>query len=194
MSEVLSLEQARAANLGAGLSDDALQDAIDEEEAWLASPERLGPLVGERTETFPLAYLRPLSSEIRLRRPTAAVELTQDGEPLTTVELRADGRRLAALPEGTRYVGVLAATYTPNDELIVRRALKALVALQLGDVQAAGMQMEQMGTYMYQRGAGTAGRTRRSILRSLLGDANRGGTTLRMRSSVPHGLAGRLDR
>jgi hypothetical protein len=190
MSVVLSLEEARAAGLGGALGDEALQDAIDEEEAWLAA--RIGPLVGERTERFSLAYIRPLSSSVRLRRRTTEVELEQDGVALPTVELRADQRTVANLPEGTRYVGVLEATYTPNDELEVRRALKELLSLQLGVVDAGGVQMEQMGTYMYQRGAGTAGRTRASIVRQLMGAPSAG--SLRLTSSVRHGLAGALDR
>jgi hypothetical protein len=190
VSEVLSLEQARAANLGAGLSDAALQDAIDEEEAWLA--RRIGPLLGERTQVFQLAYLPPLTNSVKLKRPTDSVELEQDGEALTSVQLRADQRTLATLPEGTRYVGVLEATYEPNDELEVRRALKELLSLQLGVVDGAGVQMEQMGSYMYQRGAGTASRTRASIVRSLIGAPT--ASSLRLRSSVPHGLAGQLGR
>jgi hypothetical protein len=59
-------------------------------------------------------------------------------------------------------------------------------------VEAAGVQMEQMGSYMYQRGAGTASRTRASIVRSLIGAPT--ASSLRLRSSVPHGLAGQLGR
>lgn len=181
----------QAAGVGVGMDENALQDAIDEEEAWLA--RRIGPLVGERTQRFALAYLRPQGSEVILQRPTDEVVMEQAGTTLTTTELRADQRTVAYLPEGTRYTGVLEATYTPNDELEVRRAVKELVSLQLGQVEAGGLQMEQMGTYMYQRAAGSTARTRHAILRSLMGPPGRA-SSLRLRSSVRHGLAGTLGR
>lgn len=192
MSEVLQVEDARAANLGAQLSDNALQDAIDEEEAWLA--RRIGPLTGERIERFPLAYLEPLGSEVTLRRSTLAVVVEQDGVVLPGVELRSDGRRLAALPEGTRYVGVLAVTYEPDDLLEVRRALKVLVGLNLGATETGGLQSETMGSYAYSRGTGgsSPGAIRAGLVRGLVGKPQAGST--RLLSSVKHDLAGHLGR
>lgn len=186
----LTIAQARAAGLGLELSDTDLQDAIDEEEAWLAG--KIGPLVGERTQLLPLAYLAPRSSEIRLKRPTDAVEVEQDGVALAEVAVRPDGWHLAALPEGTRYRGVLAITYTPTDELQVRRALKQLLGLTLSAQQAGGLTGETIGTYSYQRSAGTSARVRKAIVRDLLTPPAAG--TTRVRSTVPHGLAGLLER
>jgi hypothetical protein len=190
VSDVLSLEDARAAGIGGELGDEALQDAIDEEEAWLA--RRVGPLVGERTQRFALTGLPPGGSELRLLRPTDEVEVTLDAVALTTVELRPDQRTIARLPEGTRYTHAVEVTYTPNDELEVRRALKLLVGIRLGEVSSGGLQGEQMGSYSYQRGAGTGTRSRGSIVRDLTGRGQPG--TTRIKSTVPHGLAGALGR
>lgn len=190
MSDVLELDEARAAGLGAELSDAALQAALDEEEAWLA--RRIGPLLGEREQRFPLAYMREASSVLVLQRPTDAVEITSDGTALTDFELRPGGWRVAQLPEATRWGGVLVATYTPNDELEVRRALKELVGVSVGAQAAGGLQGETMGSYSYQRGAGTTTRTRASIVRGLREPV--AASTMRVSSSVRHGLAGALER
>lgn len=187
---LLTLAQARAAGLGLELADDDLQDAIDEEEAWLA--RRIGPLVGERTDRLPLAYLAPRGSEVQLHRPTDLVEVTQDGVALATVDLRPGGWYVAAQPEGERYTGVLEFTYTPNDELEVRRALKQLLGLTLSAQAAGGLTGETMGTYSYQRSATTSARVRKAVVRDLRTPPAAG--TTRVRSTVPHGLAGSLGR
>lgn len=189
MSLLLPTE-AQAANIGLELSVEALQDAIDEEEAWLA--RRIGPLEGERTQRFPLSGLSPTSSEVRLRRPTAEIVATLDGVALTTVELRPDGYTVARLPEGTHYGGIVAITYTPTDRLEVKRALRELLSLTLGMQASGGLQAEIMGSYSYTRAAGSATRRRRSIVRELLGTGQAGST--RLLSSVHHGTAGALGR
>lgn len=191
MSDVLTLERARGMGLGAELSDDDLQAAIDREEAWLA--RRIGPLTGERTESFPLAHIRPTTHEVRLRRPTAAVEVEQAGTDISaTCELRHDGWRVALLPEGSHYTGPLECTYTPTDENEVEGALLELLSLRLGTVTSGGLSGEIMGSYSWTRGAGTATRVRASIVRQLLEPATAGSS--RVASSVPHGLAGQVGR
>jgi hypothetical protein len=188
---VLLVDEALAANVGTELSGTALQDAIDREEAWLA--RRIGPLTGERTERFPLVHLRPGSHEVRLRRPTDAVEVLQDGVDITTsCELRHDGWRVALLPEGEHFAAPLEVTYTPNDELEVQGALLELLSLRLGTTTGGGLQQEIMGSYSYTRAAGSATRIRHSLVRNLLEPASAGSS--RLHSSVPHGLAGRVGR
>lgn len=193
---LLSTDEALGAGIGADLDTDALQAAIDEEEAWLA--RRIGPLTGERTQRYPLAYLRPTTGEVRLRRPTDAVEVLSEGTDISdAVELRRDGWRVGLLPRGDRYTGaagtgVLEITYTPNDELEVKRAVKQLLAMQLGTVTGGGVTMEQMDGYMYQRGAGVSTRSRASIVASLREPAEAGST--RLHSSLPHGVATALGR
>lgn len=193
---LISPDDAIAAGLGVGMDEDALQDAIDEEEAWLA--RRIGQLVGERTERFPLAALRPGGAEIHLARPTDEVEVTQDDTDISTqVEVRGNGWVVAYVPGGgpqgyrfTGFPGVHAVTYTPTDELEVRRALKQLLALTMAP--PGGFSSEIMGSYSYSRAGGAATRIRRSIVRSLREPAAAGST--RIRSSVRHGLAGTLGR
>lgn len=192
MPEVLTADQAVASGIGVGMVEEDLETAIDEEEAWLA--RRIGPLLGERTERFALAGLRPRTSTIRLRRPTDAVEATLDGVDLdpALLEVRGDGWEVASLPDATYYTGPLEVTYTPNDEVEVRRALRGLLALTLGDQAGGGLQAEIMGSYSYTRAAGSATRIRRSIVRSLQGPSQAGST--RLVSSVRHGVAGQLGR
>lgn len=191
---VLSVEQAQDAGIGAELDPEVLEDTIEEEEAWLA--RRIGPLVGERTQVFQLAGLSPTSPELRLQRPTDIVELVMgDADISATVQLRADGYTVARLPEGTAYLGLpttVSVTYTPTDELEVRRALKELVSLTLGMQNSGGLQAEIMGSYSYTRAAGSATRRRRSIVRELLGP--KGASSIRLLSSVQHGTAGALSR
>lgn len=186
-----------AAGIGGHLSTEALQASINEEEAWLE--RKLGGLLtGERTETFPLSGLRVRSHEVRLRRPAleAGLEVTSDGIDITdTVELRSDGWRVAlAIVDGIGYriSGAWAVTYSPSDELEVRRALKSLLSLTLGTQPSGGLSSELIGSYSYTRANGTAGRLRASILRDLRGP--NGPTSVRVLSSVRHGLAGVLDR
>jgi hypothetical protein len=194
--EVLSVEQARAANLGGALGDTALEEAILEEEQWLR--RRIGPLTGERTQRFALAGLRPGSSEVHLRRPTdeVVVELVDEEgtatDISTTVELRGNGWVVAQLPNGTRYDVAVEATYVPTDELEVRRALRSLLALSTSEQASPGMASEQLGSYAYQRAAGASTKLRQQIVHELREPAQ--AKSLRMRSSVPHGVSGRLDR
>jgi hypothetical protein len=187
---LLQVLDAQGAGIGGELDTLVLQDAIDEEEAWLA--RRIGQLVGERTERLSLAYLSPRTSEVHLQRPTDEVAVKQDGVTLATVELRPAGWLLANLPEGARFTGILEATYTPTDMLEVRRAIKQLLGLALSAQSAGGLTGETMGTYSYQRSAGTSAKVRAAIVRSLQEPGSAG--TTRLRSSVRHGLAGALER
>jgi hypothetical protein len=189
---LLLLDEAQAAGIGAELDEAALQDAIDEEEAWLA--RKIGPLVGERTERFRLTYITPLPTQVQLRRPTDSVEVEQDSTEVDMggLDMLADGWVVGRLPLGTRFTGVLDITYTPNDELEVKRALKELLGLTLATQGSAGLSAEVMGSYSYARGAGTTTRLRRSIVRGLQAPPAAG--TTRLLSSVRHGLAGAIGR
>ncbi len=183
----------QALGIGAGLETAALQAIIDEEEAWLEA-ELGGPLVGERTEYAPLLHLRPRTSVLWLLRRATEVEVDEDGTDITTeVEVRPGGFRVARLPEGTPYTAPVSITYTPSDLLLVQRAVRLLVALTLADQAHAGLVSEQIGSYSYNRGApGAAARARRAIVRSL--QPRLGAGSVRLLSSVRHGLAGRLGR
>lgn len=194
---VLLPTDALGAGVGLEMDPADLQDAIDREEAWLA--RRIGPLTGERTEDFPLAHIRPTVHEVRLRRPTDAVEVLQydvnhanPADITGQVDVRGLGWRVAILPEGMHFYGPLAITYEPNDLLEVQRALLQLVGLSLGTTTGGGLQSEIMGSYSYTRAAGSATRIRRSIVRDL--QTPPAAASSRLLSSVPHGLAGRVGR
>lgn len=188
---VLLPTDALDAGVGVELSADALQAAIDREEAWLA--RRIGQLVGERTESFPLAHVWPTTYEVRLRRPTDEVEVLQSGTDISAAcELRHDGWRVALVADYAYFAGPLECTYTPNDELEVQGALLELVSLRLGTVGSAGLAGEIMGSYSWTRGAGSSARIRQSLVRGLLEPGHAGST--RLSSSVRHGLAGHTGR
>lgn len=196
---LLTTDEAVAAGIGSHLSAEALQAAINEEEAWLARKLGGAPLTGERTESFPLSYLRVRSHEVRLARPAdpeADLEVLSDGTDISdTVELRNGNRRVAlVVADGiaSRISGAWAVTYTPGDELEVKRALKFLLAMTLGVQGGSGLQSEIIGSYSYTRAAGSATALRRSIVRELRGEPTAG--SMRILSSVRHGLAGVLDR
>ena len=119
----------------------------------------------------------------------ATIALDEEG-----FTLRTGGWVLALLPEGTRWSADVEVDYSPTDELEVRRALKSLVGLTTTDQASAGMQSERMGSYSYDRGQAAAritARTRKSIVASLLKPPE--ASSMRLRSSVPHGLAGALE-
>lgn len=155
-----------------------VENIIDEEEAWLA--RRIGPLTGARTETF--QDLEP-DAVLRLRRPTNAVTVTDDGDALTDVELRWRGTRVARTVGS--WVGDVAVTYTPNDEQEVRRVLFDLIRLALTDDGSAtgAFQSESIGDYSYTLAEGGGVRaSRERLVRSLL--PPREPFSLRLRSSV----------
>lgn len=169
---LLTIATARAV-ITTSLTDAALQDVIDREEAWLA--RRIGPLEGERTETFPLAGYRRRQYEVRLKRPTDAAnlsEVTDYGEVVTNVELVHDGWRVARTLGSSYFIGPVTVEYTPNDELEVIRVLIELVRLVTvvasGDV-TPGMQSETLGDYQYTLGSGAQSpySTRRALVKSL---------------------------
>ncbi len=143
------------------LEDADLQAVIDREEAWLA--RRVGPLSGPRTVTIPDPRF---DADLVLARPTAAATVTSAGQPVT-VDLIGGTilRRLSG------WLAPVAVTYTPDDELEVKRAVIHLIGIALkgGDDLAS----ETIGSYSYQRfgaqgSAGSSRPTRASIVRSLL--------------------------
>jgi|SRR6185369_11089752 len=194
---LLTTDEATGAGIGAQLATADLQAAINEEEAWLARKLGGAPLEGERTERFPLSYLRVRSHEVVVARPIDLAEtltVMSDGADISdTVEVRGDGRHVAlSIVDhiGYRITGAWEVTYTPGDLLEVKRALKALLGLSLGTT--GGLSSEIIGSYSYTRAAGSATKIRRSIVRDLRGEPS--AASIRILSSVRYGLAGVLDR
>jgi hypothetical protein len=103
------------------------QAMIDEEEAWLVS--KVGPLTGERTETFFLpARLAGTVDALYLSRRTDAVDgFTSDGDALTEYRLL-DGYIVERNRDATEsWSDPLIVTYTPNDETLVKGVIYDLL-------------------------------------------------------------------
>lgn len=103
------------------------QDMIDEEEAWLTS--QIGPLTGERTETYYLpARLAGTIDALYLSRRTDAVDgFTGDGTALTEYRLL-DGYVLERNHDSTEtWSDPLVVTYTPNDEELIKGVIYDLL-------------------------------------------------------------------
>jgi hypothetical protein len=136
---LVSLADAQARN-GA-----ATQDMIDEAEEWLES--KIGPLIGERTETFYLSRRRDkrLVDGLWLARYTDSVAVTNDDVALTAADFLLFGHCLVErTPLGASWGETLAATYDPNDEERVRRAIFDL--LDYASL-ATGVQSVRIGEY-----------------------------------------------
>jgi hypothetical protein len=156
------------------LSDVDVQAVIDREEAWLAG--RVGPLTGERTDTF-----RPGIGDtpLYLRRRAESVVMTDAGRTLAASEFlftpsTGQIRRIWTPdlqddpPWRQLYLGwqgTVTATYTPSDQAAVERAIIELVRLTVGET---GFDAETMGTYSYTRGASGGRLSRAGLARGIL--------------------------
>jgi hypothetical protein len=166
---LISVEEVGAI-MATGLEADALQAVIDREEAWLAA--KIGPLVGERTET-----LRPVSryQPILLQRPTDAgsggdLSVVDGGTELTSDQFVLRGTAVIARV-GT-WGSIVEPTYTPTDEELVRRVLLELVRLT---VTSSPYQSESTEGHSYTRPTDLE-RQRAQLARTL--DPHRGPQTL----------------
>jgi hypothetical protein len=119
---------------------------IDEEEAWLEG--RIGPLTGERTETFYLGQKRLIGTvdAVYLSRRTDAVDFASDG---TTLVLDTDyrllnGYVLETVNGGAVWGDILTVIYTPTDEVVVKGIIYDL--LRYRQVQA-NLQAVRIGEY-----------------------------------------------
>ena len=122
------------------------QDMIDEEEAWLE--QRIGPLTGERTETFYLGakHLVGTVDAAYLSRRTDSVDFASDGTPLTldTDYRLLSGYVLERVSLGALWGDILTVVYTPTDELIVKGVIYDL--LRYRQVQS-NLQAVRIGEY-----------------------------------------------
>lgn len=178
---VVSVEQARGV-ISTTLSDTALEDIIDREEAWLA--RRIGPLLDERTQEF---WISQGADGLILQRPTLAVTVTDGDVELEDDEVRllAGGTRIERAEASWQGPSVLA-TYAPSDEQEVVAAILELVRISVDETGTGALNSETIGGYSYTRSAPSAGllpETRRSaVLRSLA--PYRGPGTIHLRSSA----------
>jgi hypothetical protein len=169
---VITVEEARARGiLSLPVLDVTAQQIVDEQEAWLA--RRIGPLEGERTETFYVGQLMT-HGKLGLRRYTDEVDLT-DG----TVVVDEDDFRL--VDNGSAVVRshtairrwwsgpYVSAMYNPNDYNEVRRILFDLVSLAAAPV--GPYNSESIGDYSYSHGlpgSQTDAQTRAALVSALL--------------------------
>lgn len=140
------------ADAQARIGDGITQDMIDEvEDAWTAV---LGPLVGERTETFFLYQRRFRFLDVDgvyLSRPTDAVILTTSTTtgPSTSLTAGTDYRLInhyliERIDTGAVWYDELVATYSPNDEEIVRSVIFDTMTYRQ---TPAGVQSIRIGAY-----------------------------------------------
>lgn len=165
---MLTVEEVRARGIKLPVDEDAAYSVLDEIAAWLAS--RIGPLDGERTETFlsapPLQTLEwdQRRATLRLQRPTDSIALTDNGIVVVDHTLRGS----FVLSATGYWNGPVVATYTPNDEMLVRGVLFGLLRIESTET---GFESETMGSYSYTRsGPATGGGnlSRWALLRRLL--------------------------
>lgn len=166
MANVLSTDAARVL-VDTNLNDADLETVIGYEEAWLA--RRVGQLTGERAQRLvPRAYSD--SSRLYLLRPTDSVEVSDAGTDLdpAAFTLVENGRAIevvsgAWVAAGLWPLGVVEATYTPNDEDEVKRVVIELLRLTLVET---GFRAETIGAYSYTRDS--SGPQREALVRGLL--------------------------
>lgn len=162
------------------LDDEDLQVIIDREEAWLAL--KVGPLVGERTQSFyPSSLPDTYHATLPLRRHVGTLDdvaVEDAGSAIDNDGLRLVGEGWALRRPTYRWAGPVDITYTPDDLAAVEKAVIALVRLEVND---HGYQSEGIGAYNYSRGNSTPAQQRDSIVRSLLRPAVPG--TIRVRGA-----------
>jgi hypothetical protein len=148
---VITVDEARAR--GIALSSDALvaADQVAEAEAWLAA--RIGPLDGDRTETFYVG-VGTTRGTLGLRRTADTVVLTDGDAPVDadTYRLIHDGSAVELVYSAPSWIWrgpYVTARYTPNDEDLVRRALFGILAIDLQ--LPSGNDSETIGAYSYSR-------------------------------------------
>ena len=144
---LVTLEEAQAR-----VGDAITQDQLDEAEDELAA--LIGPLVGERTETFYLSEARQprwLIDGLWLARRTDAVIVTSNsiGESASTLTAGTDyrlvnGLLIEQIPNSTGWLDTMAVTYSPTDEELVRSVVYDLLTYRQ---TPAGTQSIRIGAY-----------------------------------------------
>ena len=143
---VLADAQARAGS-------DVTQDMIDEEEAWLVS--QIGPLTGERTETFYLpSRVAGTVDALYLSRRTDAVDgFTSDGTALTDYRLVENYIVERNYDADESWSDPLVVTYTPNDEEVLKGVIYDLLTYRM---LPTNLQSVRIGAYSETYGTGGA--------------------------------------
>lgn len=172
---LIALADARARGIALPSDDAVAQDIIDEQEAWLA--RRIGPLEGDRTETF-YTGLAATHGKLGLARYTDAVTVTDGGSAVDAANFRLVDNGSAIVftyqaPSRWWTGPYVAVTYEPNDVLEVQRVLYGLLSIEAaGSVGTGAYESERIGDYSYTRatgaGASTPASERAALASSLL--------------------------
>lgn len=169
---MITVAEARTRGISALPTDDVTaQQIIDEQESWLA--RRIGPLEGERTETFYVG-LSATHGKLALARYTDEVDVTDAGSDVDPSVFRlVDNGSAIVLSHSasTRWWRgpYVTAKYEPNDTNEVRRVLFDLVSLAAAPV--GPYNSESIGDYSYSHGlpgSQTDAQTRAALVSSLL--------------------------
>lgn len=166
---MITVAEARARGIALPTDDDAAQGIVDEQEAWLA--RRIGPLDGARTETFYVG-VAATHGKLGLRRCTDSVVVLDNGVAVTHFRLIDDGAGIVHDYSAASqwWTGpYLTATYTPNDEDLVRGGIFDLCALAAQPLSALGS--EKIGDYSYTNslpGSPTVSQLKGAIVASIL--------------------------
>lgn len=169
---MLSEAEARAL-ITTSLSTSELEDVIAREEEWLA--RRIGPLEGERLETF---VTQDGDEVLRLTRPTTEATVEDDSGDREDWELRGWSD---IVPSGS-WRGDVRVGYTPSDALEVKRVLITLVRLTVNESAYAS---QSAGGYAVAVDTQSVRTVRYAAWRSLL--RQRAPSTTRLRSTIPFG-------
>lgn len=180
---VVTRDEVRA-RVDTELDDTDLQLLIDDTEAELAGD--IGPLVGERTQTFWLDA--GAVDELLLQRRTDAVEVTDNALLIADADVRLLHRgTLIRRALGAWGGPVVEVVYTPNDLAAVKRVVIELLRLATADPT---IDSETIGSYRYQRATlrhGDIETARRLLIRQLIPRRRQG--TIRVRSATDVSLA-----
>jgi hypothetical protein len=113
------------ADAQARAGESVTQDMLDATEDWLT--DQIGPLIGERTETFYLSERRDLREVdgLWLSRRTDVVDVTNDGATLVEgTDFRLiNGLLVSKISTGAAWGDTMVATYTPIDQGLVEQAI-----------------------------------------------------------------------
>ena len=143
------------ADAQARVGDSVTQEMIDGLEAWLA--DEIGPLTGERTETFYLSERRDLSivDGLWLSRRTDSVSLTNDGDALVLdTDFRLiNGLLVTQISTGAAWGDTIVATYTPTDSDQVVEVIYDLLTYRSIN---PNLQSIRIGAYSETYGTGVA--------------------------------------
>lgn len=155
---MITIAEARARGIALPSDDAVAQNIIDETEAWLA--RRIGPLDGERTETFYVG-VSAAHGKLSLRRYTDSVDVTDGGSAVAAGHYRLVDNGSAihlkyAAPSQWWTGPYVEVTYTPNDEDEVRRVLFMLLAMAVDEHADGPYQSETIGDYSYTKGSASS--------------------------------------